>query len=77
MCDQTVVTVSSKYQVVIPKAVRSRLGIQPGDKLRFIEINGTLRLAKVIPLSEARGVLKGLPASFVRDEEDRCGCLDP
>jgi AbrB family looped-hinge helix DNA binding protein len=71
MSNQAAVTLSSKYQVVIPKAVRSRLGLNPGDKLRFIEINGTLRLVKVIPLSEARGILKGLPVNFVRNEEDR------
>ena len=43
----TTVTVSPKFQVVIPLAVRQRLNLQPGAKLQVIEFNGGLRLMRL------------------------------
>jgi len=43
------VTISSKYQVVIPREVRKRFNIKPGQKILFIPYNGTLRVI-VVPL---------------------------
>jgi AbrB family looped-hinge helix DNA binding protein len=64
------VTISSKYQVVIPKEVREKFHLKPGQKLVFIPFRGTLRVVIVPPLEEARGMLKGLDTENIREEED-------
>ena len=65
-----VVTVSSKYQVVIPKDVREKFNIKPGQKLAFIPFKGTLRVVVVPSIEEARGMLKGMNTDNYREEED-------
>ncbi|MFP4379992.1 MAG: AbrB/MazE/SpoVT family DNA-binding domain-containing protein [Candidatus Sumerlaeia bacterium] len=65
------VTVSPKYQIVIPKEVRERMDIVPGQKLRVLSFDDRIELVRVRPMSESRGILKGLDASFQRDEDDR------
>ena len=64
------VTISSKYQVVIPKEVREKFNLKPGQKLVFIPFRGTLRVVIVPPLEKARGMLKGLITDNIREEED-------
>jgi AbrB family looped-hinge helix DNA binding protein len=66
-------TVSGKYQIVIPKHIRQRLRIKPGDQLCFLDINGALRLVPVRPVSEMRGTLKGAKVDFskIRQKKDR------
>lgn len=66
-----VVTVSPKFQVVIPKSVRERVRIMPGDKLHVLSFDDRIEFVRVRPMREMRGFLRGLDASFVRDEEDR------
>lgn len=66
-----VVTVSPKYQVVIPKAVRERVGITPGEKLYVRSLDDRIELVRSRPMREMRGFLRGLDPTFVRDEEDR------
>ena len=63
-------TVSSKYQVVIPKDVREKFNIKPGQKLAFIPFKGTLRVVVVPSIEEARGMLKGMNTDNIREEED-------
>lgn len=65
------VTVSPKYQVVIPKSVRERSRIHPGERLQVISFDDRIELVPVRPMREMRGFLKGLDAGFKRDEEDR------
>lgn len=66
-------TVSGKYQIVIPKHIRERLRIKPGDQLCFLDINGSLRLVPVRPISAMRGTLKGAKIDFskIREKKDR------
>jgi AbrB family looped-hinge helix DNA binding protein len=64
------VTVSPKYQVVIPLAARATLGIRPGQKLQVIVYAGQLRLIPVRPMRTIRGSLKGI-GSDVEREPDR------
>jgi AbrB family looped-hinge helix DNA binding protein len=64
------VTISSKYQVVIPKEIREKFNLKPGQKLVFIPFNGTLRVVVVPPIQEARGMLKGLNTENIREEID-------
>jgi AbrB family looped-hinge helix DNA binding protein len=64
------VTISSKYQVVIPREVRKQFNLKPGQKLMFIPYNGTLRVVIVPPIQKARGMLKGMNTENIREEVD-------
>ena len=64
-------TVSSKYQVVIPREVREQFGIKPGQKVVFIPYKKSLRVVIVPPIEEAYGFLKGIDTDIERDEKDR------
>jgi AbrB family looped-hinge helix DNA binding protein len=67
----TTVTVSPKYQVVIPRAVREVMQIQPGQKMRVIQYGDHIMLIPVRPIREARGSLEGLELDVQREKEDR------
>ena len=64
-------TISSKYQVVIPRQVREQFGLKPGLKLVFIPYKKTLRVVVVQPIEEAEGFLKGMDTRIEREEQDR------
>jgi AbrB family looped-hinge helix DNA binding protein len=64
-------TISSKYQVVIPKKIRERYNLKPGYKVVFIPFEGTLRVVFSPPLEKARGMFPGIDTTVDRDEEDR------
>ncbi len=64
------VTVSPKYQVVIPKTVRESLNLRPGQKMQVVEYNGRIELIPERDIKELRGFLKGINTEF-RREEDR------
>lgn len=63
------VTVSSKYQIVIPKDVRDRLKIRPGQKVEAFAIGERIELVPVRPIQELRGVLRGVEARFEREPD--------
>ena len=65
----TVVTVSSKYQVVIPKDVRERLGLAPGQKVQALAVGGRIELVPVEPIERLRGFLKGMSSELERDDD--------
>jgi len=69
----TAVTVSSKYQIVIPREARRKLGITSGTRLQAIEESTGLRLVKELTLEEIPGLLKGLAVQddAIRGEQDR------
>ncbi len=54
------VRVSPKFQVVIPKALREELHIEPGQELLMYSIDGSLRLVPRRSIKELRGMAKGL-----------------
>lgn len=61
------VTVSSKYQVVIPRAIRERLGIRPGQRVQVIPYGDRIEVVPVRAARELRGVLAGLENTFERE----------
>ena len=67
----TVVTISPKFQVVIPKDVRDQLNLVPGQKVQAIAYGDRVELIPVRPASALRGMLRGLDTSLERDREDR------
>jgi AbrB family looped-hinge helix DNA binding protein len=63
------VTVSPKYQVVIPKTVREALNLRPGQKMQVIEYAGRIELIPERDIKELRGFLKGINTDFKREED--------
>ncbi len=63
------VTVSPKYQVVIPKKIRDSLHLRPGQKMQVIEYNGRVELIPERDITELRGFLKGINIDFVREAD--------
>lgn len=65
------VTISSKFQIVIPRDVRKQLRLKVGQKLRVVVKGQTINLVPEIPISEMRGFLKGMDKSGIREEDER------
>lgn len=63
------VTVSPKFQVVIPKSVREALQLRPGQKMQVIEYEGRIELIPERDIRELRGFLKGINTNFEREKE--------
>jgi AbrB family looped-hinge helix DNA binding protein len=64
-------TISSKYQVVIPRKIREQYNLKPGQKVAFIPYKNSLRLVIVPELKSAYGFLEGIETDIQREEEDR------
>ena len=65
----TAVTVSPKYQVVIPKDVREQLGIVAGQKMQLMIYQGRIELIPLRPMEELRGFLKGIDTTIEREPD--------
>jgi AbrB family looped-hinge helix DNA binding protein len=63
------VTISPKFQVVIPKNIRERLHLIPGQKVQTIVFGDRIELIPVQPMKKMRGFLKGIDTSVPRDED--------
>jgi AbrB family looped-hinge helix DNA binding protein len=64
-------TISRKYQVVIPRAIREKWNVKPGQKVRFIIYGNRLEIIPVRDMKETRGFLKGMSSDIEREEEER------
>lgn len=65
------VTVSSKYQVVIPRQIREQFNLKPGNKIIFIPYDHTLRVVVVPPIEQAMGLFEGIDTDPQREKADR------
>lgn len=63
------VTVSPKYQVVIPKNIRDTLQLKPGQKMRVIEYDGRIEMILDRDISELRGFIKGINTDIQREND--------
>jgi AbrB family looped-hinge helix DNA binding protein len=63
------VTISPKFQVVIPREVRKRLGLTPGQKVQVIVVDDRIELVPVRPIRKMRGFLKGIDTRVERDAD--------
>ena len=63
------VTISPKFQVVIPKDVRERLGLAPGQKVQAIVHEGCIQLVPIAPTREMRGFLAGIDTDVEREDD--------
>lgn len=65
----TTVTVSPKFQVVIPREIRAALGIQPGQRIQALQYGDRIELIPVRTMRKARGMLRGIDTSVPRDDD--------
>ena len=63
------VTVSPKFQVVIPREVRSTLGVRPGQKIKVILYDNRIELIPLKPIKETRGFLRGIDTTVDREPD--------
>ncbi|MGH8275795.1 MAG: AbrB/MazE/SpoVT family DNA-binding domain-containing protein [Steroidobacteraceae bacterium] len=63
----TTITVSSKFQIVIPRVIREAPGIKPGEKLHAIAYRGRIELVPVKAATASRGSLKGIETDVPRE----------
>ena len=63
------VTVSPKYQIVIPRVVREALNIRPGQKVQVVRYGDRIELIPVRPIEEMRGFLKGIDTTVDREPD--------
>jgi len=63
------VKLSSKFQVVIPRSVRNRLGLRPGMKLQVVEYEGRVEFLPIRKPAELRGFLGRIDTNVVREED--------
>ena len=64
-------TISSKFQVVIPKPVREHLQLKPKQKLTVIEKDNMLILVPQQPIESLKGIAAGANVDGFRDKKDR------
>ncbi len=63
------VTISPKFQVVIPLAIREELGLRPGQKVEAIAYEGRIEFIPVRPAKELRGFVRGIDTRVPRDND--------
>ncbi|PTN32891.1 AbrB/MazE/SpoVT family DNA-binding domain-containing protein [Desulfonatronum sp. SC1] len=63
------VTLSPKFQIVIPRPVRKSLGLRPGQRMQVLEHAGRVELIPERDISELMGFVKGIDISFEREKD--------
>lgn len=66
-----ITTISSKFQIVIPKEVRDKLHLTPRQRLLIVEKGGVITLVPEVPIKSLKGGLKGMAMTEVRAKQDR------
>ena len=67
--DMETVTLSPKFQVVIPLAVREALHLKAGEKLRVLHYADRVEFIPVRPIQQMRGFLRGMDTTIVREDD--------
>ncbi len=63
------VTISPKFQVVIPQKIRQELGLKSGEKVRMINYQGRIEIIPLQEMKKMRGYLKGINTDFKRERD--------
>ena len=66
------VTISPKFQVVIPKGIRERLNLRPGQKVQAIVYDDRIELVPVRPTQQMQGFLEGMKTTVAREKDRVC-----
>ena len=65
------VTISPKFQIVIPREIRQRLRLRPGQQITLMERDGIITAIPDLPLEKFRGILKGMSRTELREKQER------
>jgi AbrB family looped-hinge helix DNA binding protein len=65
------VTPSPDFEIEIPKELREKLALKPGEQLHIYEFDGVIRISRRRSIKRLRGMVKGMPWDDYRDREDR------
>lgn len=65
----SMVKVSPKYQVVIPKQIRDKLGLKPGQMIQMLLYGDRIELIPDQKISGMRGFLKGIDTRIDREKD--------
>jgi AbrB family looped-hinge helix DNA binding protein len=65
----TTVKISPKYQVVIPKEIRNKLKLKPGQRMQILQFGERIEFILLKNIKEARGFLKGMDTNIAREED--------
>ena len=64
-------TLSSKFQLVVPRRARERMGLRPGMRFTVLDKGGVLYLVPERPMRSYRGLAKGTNPRGLREKKDR------
>jgi AbrB family looped-hinge helix DNA binding protein len=65
----TTVTISPKFQVVIPSEIRKRLKLEPGQRVQAVAYENRIELIPLRPMTELRGFLRGIDTTVEREKD--------
>jgi AbrB family looped-hinge helix DNA binding protein len=65
------VKISPKFQIVIPREIRERLRLRPGQQITLFDRDGIITAIPDLPLERFRGILKGMSRTGVREKRER------
>ncbi|TKB70414.1 MAG: AbrB/MazE/SpoVT family DNA-binding domain-containing protein [Nitrospira sp.] len=65
------ITISSKFQIVIPKEIREKLHLRPRQRLQVLEKGEIIILVPEVPLKSLKGVLKGMNKADLREKKEQ------
>lgn len=63
------VTLSPKFQVVIPRRIREALSLRPGEKLQALIVGDAVQFVPVRPMRAVRGFARGIDTTVERDDD--------
>jgi len=66
----TVVTLSSKFQVSVPKAMREALKLKAGQKMIFINTGSAIKLLAQPTMADLAGIARGASTAGVRERDE-------
>jgi len=69
MANMETVTLSPKYQVVIPREIREALKLEPGQKIQALLYENRVELIPIKPIKEMRGFLAGIDSTVPREKD--------
>ena len=64
-------TLSTKFQLVLPRGIRERLGLKPGTKLTVLDKGGVIFLVPQRPIAAYRGIARKVSPRGLREKKDR------
>jgi len=63
------VTISPKFQVVIPREIREKLGLEPGQKVQVVANDGRIEMIPLVPIADLRGFVRGIDTHIDREDD--------